>query len=74
LKFVLPIQNLVKTAAKGAGFPPERLAAFKTAICEDNVGALMLAKLEPGGCTPRSEHCAADQDTLVQILSEAKSH
>jgi hypothetical protein len=58
LKFVSPIQNLVQTVAKGVGSPPERLAAFKTAVWEDNVGALTLGKLEPGRCTPRSKHRA----------------
>jgi hypothetical protein len=58
LKFVLPIQNLVQTVAKGVGLPPERLTTFKTTIWEDNMGALTLGKLEPGRCTPRSKHYA----------------
>jgi hypothetical protein len=58
LKFVIPIQNLVNTVAEGMGLEPERLTMFKTTIWEDNMGAMTLAKLEPGRCTPRSRHYA----------------
>jgi hypothetical protein len=58
LKFVIPIQNLVNTVAKGVGLEPERLTTFKTTIWEDNMGVLTLANLEPGRCTPRSKHYA----------------
>jgi hypothetical protein len=56
LKFVIPIQNLVSTVAKGVGLDKERLTSFKTTIWEDNMGAITLAKLKPGRCTPRSKH------------------
>ena len=58
LKFVIPIQRLVATVPKGVGLEPERLTTFKTMIWEDNMGAMTLAKLEPGRTTPRSKHYA----------------
>jgi hypothetical protein len=33
-------------------------STFRTTVHEDNVGALSLANLEPGGSTPRSKHYA----------------
>jgi hypothetical protein len=35
---------------------PEKLTTYITTISEDSMGALTLATLEPGRCTPGSKH------------------
>ena len=54
MREVLPLRDLVSTVAKGLGFDSECQTTFKTKVCEDNMGCLTLAQLEPGHNTPRS--------------------
>ena len=58
MKSVLPLLELLKTVAKGAGVSDEQVTKFKTTVWEDNVGALTLANMEPGRMTPRSKFYA----------------
>ena len=48
MREVLPLRTLVRVMADGCGLNPECLTTFKTTVWEDNMGALMLATLEPG--------------------------
>jgi hypothetical protein len=74
LKFVIPIQNLVSTVAQGVGLDKERLTTFKTTIWEDNMGQMTLAKLEPGIDVHQKIQALRGQNTLVQVLLEARSY
>ena len=52
----LPFQRILKKILVSLGITDERKIDVKTSVWEDNVGALTLAKLEPGQMTPRSKH------------------
>jgi hypothetical protein len=56
MKYVLPLQTLLKVAAHAVGIDPVSLTTFRTTVWEDNAGALILAKMDPGRTTPRSKH------------------
>jgi hypothetical protein len=58
MKFVLPLQTLIKRTSDAVGLDMGKLMTFKTTIWEDNQGTLTLAKLEPGRTTPRTKHYA----------------
>ena len=55
MREVLPLQDLVKTMAKGCSLDEACQTMFKVLVWEDNVGALTLANLEPGRNTPQSK-------------------
>ena len=58
MREVLPFKRLVKAVSRGVGLSEEQLTTFKTTVWEDNMGALTLARLEPGRMTPRTKHYA----------------
>lgn len=58
MRELLPFKHLVKAVATIVGFSDDETITFKTTVWEDNVGALTLARLEPGRMTPRSKHYA----------------
>jgi hypothetical protein len=72
MKFVLPLQTLIKTVSDAVGLDMGRLTTFKTTIWEDNQGTLTLAKLEPGRTTPEVK-ALCGQNPLVQITFKAES-
>jgi hypothetical protein len=55
MREVIPLRELIKTAAPHCGFNKTLATTFKTTILEDNTGCLTLAHLEPGQNTPRSK-------------------
>ena len=56
LREALPLRDLVRAVAQGCGLNDSCKTTFKTTVWEDNMGALTLAKLEPGHNTTRSKH------------------
>ena len=57
-KDLFPIIDLVKEIGPVFGLPVKDKTRFHVRIHEDNVGALLLGKLEPRRMTPRSKHYA----------------
>ena len=55
---VIPLLAVIDSATKGLTFTKRKRLTFKATIHEDNMGALILAKLEPGHHTPRSKFYA----------------
>ena len=58
MKELIPLKRLVQTVSNSIGLGKETITTFKTTVWEDNVGALTLAKMEPGRTTPRSKFYA----------------
>ena len=58
MKELIPLKRLVQTVSSSIGLGKETITTFKTTVLEDNVGALTLAKMEPGRTTPRSKFYA----------------
>ena len=58
LRLSIPLLSVIESAAKGLKFTKHKLLTFKATVYEDNMGALILAKLEPGRHTPRSKFYA----------------
>jgi hypothetical protein len=58
MKYVLPLQTLIKVVAHAVGIDPASLTTFRTTVWEDNAGTIILAKMDPGRHTPRSKHYA----------------
>ena len=58
MQAVLPFQQILKKILISVGITDEQKINIKTSVWEDNVGALTLAKLEPGQMTQRSNHYA----------------
>jgi len=53
LRAVIPYLDILKEVAKGLQYTKGRTLSFIATIHEDNQGALILSKLEPGRHTPR---------------------
>jgi hypothetical protein len=58
LRAAIPLLGICVSINQGLGITKQKLLTFKTTIHEDNIGALTLAKLEPGQHTPRSKFYA----------------
>ena len=58
LRAAIPLLDICVSINHGLGISKNKLLTFKTTIHEDNIGALTLAKLEPGRHTPRSKFYA----------------
>ena len=58
LRAAIPLLDICVSINHGLGITKDKLLTFKTTIHEDNIGALTLAKLEPGRHTPRSKFYA----------------
>ena len=58
LRAAIPMIAVCKAVMKGLGMGTNRLVTFRATLHEDNIGALTLAKLEPGRNTPRSKFYA----------------
>jgi hypothetical protein len=58
LRAAIPLIEITKAINKGLKFTTTKLLTFKATVHEDNMGALKLAKLEPGRNTPRSKFYA----------------
>ena len=58
LRAAIPLIEVTKAINKGLNFTTTKLLTFKATVHEDNMGALKLAKLEPGRNTPRSKFYA----------------
>jgi hypothetical protein len=56
MREVLPFKHLVEANTHIVGYDKPETTTFKTTVWEDNMGALILAHLEPGRITPRSKH------------------
>jgi hypothetical protein len=56
MRDLLPLNNLLKEIMGNIGVEGFAVAKFRTALWEDNLGALRLAHLEPGRMTTRSKH------------------
>jgi hypothetical protein len=52
LRAAIPLLDICVSINQGLGITKRKLLTFKTTIHEDNIGALTLAKLEPGRHTP----------------------
>jgi hypothetical protein len=70
LRAAIPLLDICVSINEGLGLTKQKLLTFKTTIHEDNMGALTLAKLEPGRHTPRSKILCI-KTTLVQIMATA---
>ena len=55
MREVIPLRDLIRVVAKGAGLDPACATDFKTTVWEDNNGCLHLANMDPGQHTPRSK-------------------
>jgi anti-sigma factor ChrR (cupin superfamily) len=78
MREVLPLQNLTTTIVRPLGLEGIGLTEFKaknrkedkflkTAVHEDNDGAMKLAKMEPGRMTPRSKHYGVEYRTGFEL-------
>ena len=54
----IPLLAVIDCATKGLNFTKRKKLTFVATIHEDNMGALILAKLEPGCHTPHSKFYA----------------
>jgi hypothetical protein len=55
MRNLLPLKNLLKEIMGNIGVEGSAVEKFRTTLWEDNIGALRLARLEPGRMTPRSK-------------------
>ena len=55
MRDLLPLQKVLHDISVGLGLDSELLTCMKCEICEDNKGALTLAKMAPPRLTPRSK-------------------
>jgi hypothetical protein len=55
MRDLLPLKNLLKEIMGKIGIEGSAIAKFRTTLWEDNLGALRLARLEPGKMTPHSK-------------------
>ena len=55
LRATIPLLHIASAISKGVKLFAPQLLTFRATIHEDNLGALKLAKLEPGRHTPRSK-------------------
>ncbi len=55
MRQVLPLQQLIKEIWTSIGLEDKAIIKLNTTVYGDNVGALTLAKLEPGRMTPQSQ-------------------
>ena len=58
LRAAIPLMAVTSVINKGLDFVCDQLLTFKATVCEDNMGALRLAQLEPDRKTPRSNFYA----------------
>ena len=58
LRAAIPFLDLLKEVATGLNYTKSRQLTFAATVHEDNQGALILARLEPGRHTPRSKYYA----------------
>ena len=58
LRAAIPLLDICISINHGLGLTEDKMLTFKTTIHEDNIGALTLARLEPGRHTPRSKFYA----------------
>jgi hypothetical protein len=53
-KDLIPIVGVIRELSKAVGLRDDFMSNLHIKIHEDNMGAMTLAKLEPGQMTPRS--------------------
>ena len=58
LRAAIPLLAVCKAVTAGLGLVNEKLIIFHATLHEDNMGAMVLANLEPGRDTPRSKFYA----------------
>jgi hypothetical protein len=58
MRDLLPFKRLFLAVAHGIGLDKSKTTTFKTTVWEDNLGALTLARMEPGRMSPTSKHYA----------------
>jgi hypothetical protein len=56
MRDLLHLKNMRKEIMGKIGAERPAVVKFRTTLWEDNLGALMVAHLEPGRMTPRSKH------------------
>jgi hypothetical protein len=77
-KDLIPIVGIIRELSQAVGLSHDFNSRLHIKIHEDNVGALTLAKLEPGQMTPRSKHYAikyhwfpsyiADENNRIEVV------
>ena len=68
LQSEIPLLSFIECATKGLKFTNHKLLTFKATVHEDNMGALILEKLEPGRHT--HTHGASTDTNLNTLLME----
>ena len=58
LRAAIPLLAVIDSVTDGLHYEKHKLLTFKATVHEDNQGALILANLETGRCTPRSKFYA----------------
>ena len=58
LRSAIPLLAVIESVTQGLHYHKRKLLTFKATVHEDNQGALILANLETGRCTPRSKFYA----------------
>ena len=64
---------LVMELGTALGLPNSSSSNLHIRIHEDNVGAMALAKLEPGRMTPQSKHNAIKYDWFCELISKPEN-
>jgi hypothetical protein len=72
-KDLIPVVGIIRELSKTVGLNDGFVANLHIKIHEDNVGALTLAKMEPGRMTPRSKHYAIKYHWFREFISKPEN-
>ncbi|KAL7475629.1 hypothetical protein ACHAW6_001542 [Cyclotella cf. meneghiniana] len=68
-KDLIPVVAVIRELSEAVGLGDDFVTNLHIKIQDDNVGALILAKLEPGRMTPRSKHYALKYNWFCEFIS-----
>jgi hypothetical protein len=72
-KDLIPVVGIIRELSKTVGLNDGFVVNLHIKIHEDNVGALTLAKMEPGRMTPRSKHYAIKYHWFREFISKPEN-
>ncbi|KAL7475644.1 hypothetical protein ACHAW6_001552, partial [Cyclotella cf. meneghiniana] len=72
-KDLIPVVAVIRELSNAVGLVDDFVTNLHIKIHEDNVGALTLAKLEPGRMTPRSKHYAIKYHWFCEFISSPEN-
>jgi hypothetical protein len=72
-KDLIPVVGIIRELSAAVGLPDDFVSRLHIKIHEDNVGALTLARAEPGRMTPRSKHYAIKYHWFREYISKPEN-